>query len=321
MNKNQINLDDLPVPNVIEELDFESLYQERKKKLIKLNSVYKDVLELESDPLAIDLQVGAYREFMIRHRINEAAQARLLAKAKKGDLDHLGAFYGVKRDQEEKDDPYRLRIRDRIIGSSTAGSLAHYRTRAMEVNPSAIRDIAIDSPIGGAVRVSILVRSGYCFKRKKPISELSTFNCIDYCTENKTVKNVVDGKCPDFTALSGKLIKEVYDHVNSDSVRMLTDTLSVVPAEQININVKAEISLQPDTPAIVFETIKTNFLRNWENEIKLGWDIAPSWIMSQLHHPGVHHVDLFFPAKTIKIEPNQSAKPGIIELTLKESAF
>lgn len=314
-----INLDDLPEPNVVEEVDYEQLLLDRKNALIALNPDYRDALRLESDPLAADLQVGAHREYILRHRINEAAQSRLLAKARKGDLDHLGYFYGISRGNDESDDDYRIRIRDRILGSSTAGSAANYRSQAEMVEPVGIRDIAIDSPEGGKVRVSILVQSGYCFRRKKMIKDLGEYNCSAFCTEVDDPGDRVDNTCPRFSELSDALIKDVRDHVTSDDVRMLTDTVTVVPSEKIVVNVDAEIYLQPGTPDVIFNEIVLGFKDAWKKEGKLGWDMTPSWIIGQLQHEGVHHVNLIEPTETKTIEPNQSAVPGTINIVLSET--
>ncbi len=314
-----INLDDLPEPNIVEEVDYEQLLLDRKNELITLNPKYRDALRLESDPLAADLQVGAFREYMLRHRINEAAQARLLAKAREGDLDHLGYFYGIGRGEAETDDDYRMRIRDRILGSSTAGSAANYRSQAEKVEPVGIRDIAIDSPNGGEVRVSILVQSGYCFRRKQMIKDLAEYNCSDFCTEVDDPGERVDNTCPRFTDLSAALIQDVRDHVTSNDVRMLTDTVGVVPSEKIVVDIDAEIYLQPGTPEVIFDEIVLGFKDAWKKEGKLGWDMTPSWIIGQLQHEGVHHVNLIEPAETVTIEPNQSAVPGTINIVLSEA--
>jgi phage-related baseplate assembly protein len=319
MSNTDINLDDLPEPNIIDEVDYEQLLLDRKNALIKLNPKYAAVLELESDPLTADLEVGAFREYMLRHRINEAAQARLLAKARLEDLDHLGYFYGISRGTAESDDDYRIRIRDRILGSSTAGSAANYRSQAEKIEPVGIRDIAIDSPKGGEVRVSILVQSGYCFRRKSMIKELGEFNCADFCTEVEDPGDREDNTCPRFTDLSAVLIQDVRDHVTSDDIRMLTDTVNVVPSVKVVIDVNAEIYLQPGIPDVVFEQIVLGFKDAWKKEGKLGWDLTPSWIIGQLQHEGVHHVNLIEPTEATEITPNQSAFPGTVTITLKET--
>jgi phage-related baseplate assembly protein len=317
MSNTDINLEDLPEPNVVEEVDYEQLLLDRKNRLIQLNPKYEAVMELESDPLTTDLEVGAFREYILRHRINKAAQASLLAKAMGTDLDHLGYFYGVTRGPSETDADYRIRIRVRILGSSTAGSAANYRSQAEKVEPVGIRDIAIDSPEGGKVRVSILVQSGYCFTRKSMIKDLGEFQCKDFCKHKEEIGDREDNACPEFTYLSDELIKKVRAHVTSDDVRMLTDTVSVVPSEKVIIDVNAEIYLQPGIPDVIFNEIVLGFKDAWKKEGKLGWDLTPSWIIGQLQRDGVHHVNLIEPTETTLITPNQSAFPGNITITLK----
>ena len=53
--------------------------------------------ELESDPANKVLEVAAYREMLIRQRVNEAACGVMVAFATGSDLDHLAAFYPEKR--------------------------------------------------------------------------------------------------------------------------------------------------------------------------------------------------------------------------------
>jgi phage-related baseplate assembly protein len=54
-------------------------------------------LELETEPLTIELQENAYTEMILRQRINEAAKSNLLAYAEKEDLDNKAADYDVAR--------------------------------------------------------------------------------------------------------------------------------------------------------------------------------------------------------------------------------
>ncbi len=91
-----IDLSQLPAPNVVETLDYETLLAERKATLISLYPADEQasvarVLALESDPLVKLLQENAYREVILRQRINEAAKAVMVAWANGSDLDQLGA--------------------------------------------------------------------------------------------------------------------------------------------------------------------------------------------------------------------------------------
>lgn len=96
-----LDLKKLPYPNVIESLDFESLLNEIK-------GVFKSYLNdseislLESDNYSALLETLAYRELILRARINEAVKSLLLPYAKDADLDNVVAFYGIERLKGEK---------------------------------------------------------------------------------------------------------------------------------------------------------------------------------------------------------------------------
>ena len=125
-----IDLSQLPAPDVVEVLDYETLLAERKATLISLypaeqQAAIARTLALESEPIVKLLQENAYREIILRQRVNEAAQANMVAYASGGDLDQLGANNGVPRltltpaDNTtipptpavmESDDDFRLRV-------------------------------------------------------------------------------------------------------------------------------------------------------------------------------------------------------------------
>lgn len=91
-----IDLSKLPAPQLIEELDYEAILNEMRKKLRELLPEWSGY-ELESDPANKVLEVAAYREMLLRQRVNEAARGVLIAFAQGSDLDHLAAFYPEKR--------------------------------------------------------------------------------------------------------------------------------------------------------------------------------------------------------------------------------
>ncbi|MER2298395.1 MAG: baseplate assembly protein, partial [Pseudomonas sp.] len=81
----QVDLSKLPAPQLLEDLDYEALYQADLE-------TFRDYLgeawnaNLESDPVTKLLEVGAYRKLLNRARINDAAKSLLLAYAQGGDL-------------------------------------------------------------------------------------------------------------------------------------------------------------------------------------------------------------------------------------------
>lgn len=82
-----ITLSQLPQPDVIEVLDFETILSERKAYFVSLypadqQAAIATTLSLESEPITKLLQENAYRELILRQRINDAAVANMLAWAK-----------------------------------------------------------------------------------------------------------------------------------------------------------------------------------------------------------------------------------------------
>ena len=262
------DLASLPTPAVIETLSFETIFTELQTEF---QSRYPDYSALlASDPAVKLMEVAAYREVLLRNRINAAAKASLLAFATSSDLDHLAAFYGVTRLMDESDEGLRVRTRQRIIGFANAGGAAHYRYWALSASPE-VADVEVDSPEPGRVRISVLAKG-----------------------EADTVPDAV--------------LDAVRAVVLRDDIRVLTDTVEVVPAELIPVTVAARIWLYPDTPMAAFEAIGARFKEALAAQSGLGWDLTPSWVIGELQCPGVHKVELLAPTTDIRASANQAVR-------------
>lgn len=268
------DLSSLPAPSIIEPLSFEAILEELLGDFVARYPDFSALLA--SDPAFKLLEVAAYRELLLRNRINDAARANLLAFAVGADLDHLAAFYGVERLANESDDALRLRTRQRIVGFANAGGAAHYRYWALSASP-AVADVEVDSPEPGRVRVSVLAKD---------------------------------------TALSETVLASVRAVVLRDDIRVLTDTVEVVEAELIPVTVTARIWLYPDAPTESFDAIQPAFVAAFSARAGLGDDIVRSWVVSQLQQPGVYKVDLISPAADVTAQAHQAARLTEINLTL-----
>lgn len=273
------DLTSLPTPAVIETLSFETVFAALQAEF---QSRYPDYSALlASDPAVKLLEVAAYREVLLRNRINAAAKAALLAFATGSDLDHLAAFYGVTRLLNENDEALRLRTRQRIIGFANAGGAAHYRYWALSASPD-VADVEVDSPAPGRVRISVLAKEGV----------------------------QADG-----TTVPETVLAAVRAVVLRDDIRVLTDTVEVVPAELIPVTVTARIWLYPDTPMAAFEAIEARFKEALAAQSGLGWDLTPSWVIGELQRAGVHKVELLAPSTDIRANANQAVR--LIHLNLE----
>lgn len=262
------DLTSLPTPAVIETLSFETVFAALQAEF---QSRYPDYSALlASDPAVKLLEVAAYREVLLRNRINAAAKASLLAFATGSDLDHLAAFYGVTRLSEETDEALRLRTRARILGFANAGGAAHYRYWALSAS-SEVADVHVDSPQPGRVRISVLAKG-----------------------EEQTVSNAV--------------LDAVRAVVLRDDIRVLTDTVEVVPAELMPVTVHARLWLEPDAPLEMLSAIHAVFLSSVAGHAGLGWDLTRSWIIAALQRPGVHKVELLSPTTDMRAHANQAVR-------------
>lgn len=137
-------------PNIIEPLNFEEIFSRMKEELVKRDASFTALVE--SDPAMKVLEVAAWRELLLRQRINESVKSNLLKFATGEDLDNLAEFYGVERQKEEEDERFRKRIKAKIKGWSTGGN---YRYHALSAD-SRVKDALVESPIPGKVQISIL---------------------------------------------------------------------------------------------------------------------------------------------------------------------
>ena len=268
------DLASLPTPAVIETLSFETIFAELQTEFQARYPDYSALLA--SDPAVKLLEVAAYREVLLRNRINAAAKAALLAFATGSDLDHLAAFYGVTRLVNENDEALRLRTRQRIIGFANAGGAAHYRYWALSASPE-VADVEVDSPQPGRVRISVLAKG-----------------------EEQTVPDAI--------------LDAVKAVVLRDDIRVLTDTIEVVPAELIPVTVHARLWLYPDAPLKTVAAIQAVFASTLAASAGLGWDLTRSWIIGQLQRAGVHKVDVLSPTTDIRVAANQAVRLASLNL-------
>lgn len=259
-----VNLSDLAPPDIIETLDYEEILQRMKDDLVARDPEFIHLLE--SDPAMKVMEVAAWRELVIRQRVNDGARANLLAFAGKDDLEHLAAFYDVERLPNEDDVALQRRIQEKITGWSTAGSRAHYRFHALSSDVR-VRDARADSPEPGRVRVSVLSSEGSGFP-------------------------------------SDELLQAVRDRVASEEIRVLTDTVEVVACGVIYVDVTANIYLYPETQVQLMDTIRARFLEDFDNTRGLGWDLTRSWIIAHMFLEGVQRVELESPLENIIADEN-----------------
>jgi phage-related baseplate assembly protein len=196
---NLIDLSTLQPPGVVETIDYQSIKLAILEDLVARDPSFTALLE--SDPAVRLVEAFAYREMVLRQRINDAAQSNLIATAMGADLDNLAAFYSVKRATSvdasgntltETDDRLRLRVQLAPEALSCAGPANSYLYFAFSADMR-VADASAVSPAPGHVVVSI------------------------YSTDNAGVP-------------AADLLAAVTAALNADDVRPLTDVVTVQPA-------------------------------------------------------------------------------------------
>lgn len=271
-----ITLSQLPQPDVIESLDFETILTERKAYCISLypteqQAAIAATLELESEPITKLLQENAYRELILRQRINEAAVANMLAWAKGADLDNLAANWNVQRltiqpgdptatppVPEIKEDDAALSLRALMAwdGLSVAGPTGAYEYFALSADGK-VADAKGSSPAPAQALVTILSTEG------------------------------------DGTA-DATLIAKVTAALNGENVRPVADRLTVQSAGIINytINAQLHIDSQGAEVDVILQAASDSLAAFINPRRRIGVEVPRSAIDAALHVQGVRKVDL-----------------------------
>lgn len=265
-----IELSALPAPQVLEDLDFEEIYQ---GELTAFRQYMGDnwTAFLESDPVTKLLELGAYRRVQNRARVNDAAKALLLAYAQGSDLDQLAANVRLQRlvvQAEdlaavppvaavlEEDDALRERVQLVYEGLTTAGPRNSYILHARNAS-GLVADATAESPSPAEVVVTVLGLDG-------------------------------DGSA------GAELLETVRVKLSDDDVRPVGDRLTVQSAQILRYRIDAVVYMAgngPENEATLAEC--KNRLLAWVNQRRrLGVEVARSGVDAQLHISGVSRVDL-----------------------------
>jgi phage-related baseplate assembly protein len=290
----QVNLSQLQPPDVIEALDFEAIFAAMLADLQARDPVFSALVE--SDPAYKILEVAAYRELLLRQRINDAAKSVMLALATGADLDQIAANYNVERlvidpgaptavppvpPTYESDSDFRNRILLSLEGYTTAGSVGAYQFHALSASGD-VKDVAVASPplVPGQVNVAVLSRTG-------------------------------NG------AASTPLVNTVYAALSADTVRPLCDAVVVQSAGIVNYSITAVLTLYPGVGQETALAAALAAAQAYAADMhRIGRDITRSGLFAALHQPGVQNVSLTAPAADVVIAWNQAAWCTAINVTV-----
>lgn len=271
-----INLAQLPAPDVVEQIDYEQILEERKAYTVSLwpaeqQAEVAATLALESEPLTKLVQENAYRETIWRQRVNEACLANLLAKAKGNDLVQLAANVNVHRlvvipanpaavppvtAVMESDDSLRERAQMAWEGLSTAGPRNSYILHARSAD-GRVADASAESPSPAVAVVTVQALLG-------------------------------DGTAPQ------DLLDNVLAYLSDDDRRPVADRLTVQSAEILPYTVDAVLYLATTGPEAepIRAASEAKLAAFVSQRRRLGVEVSESAIHAALHVEGVRKVVL-----------------------------
>lgn len=312
-NFSAIDFNQLPTPELIEPLSFDILKNNIVEEFV---ARYPDFeADLPSEPIIKLLETFAYRELLLRQRINEGAEHVLLAKATDKELDYLGMRFGVSRELsqdgiDESNERYRSRIGLALEGFSTAGPAGAYVFHTLKAS-SHVKDVFVDAPE---------------FEGHSIPSELSKFVPPDAILLRSTHTAGLDNAQPGdvvITVLSDQgdghasqeIIDAVYTHLNGEEIRPLTDRVHVRSAviNRFKIEAKLELYQGPNEQEILAQ-VERHCAEWLASQYKLGHDISLSSLYAALHQAGVKRVNLISPAHDIQVASQEA--PFCTELNI-----
>lgn len=274
-----VDLSRLPAPQLIDPLDFETIYADA---VAHMKSLFPAFENRDSDPASKLLQTFAYFAQLIRQRVNDAARAVMPAYAVGADLDNIAALFGIARLMITPPDPvlgvpavmesdadFRRRMVLAPEGYSVAGPEGAYVFHALSADPDVLDASAI-SPTPGHVVVSILSRA-------------------------------------DGGMAAPALCDAVQAYLSDETRRPLTDYVTVQAAEIVEFTVDAAITTfsGPDG-SIVMDTARARLAAYVTESHRIGRDVTRSGIFAALHVEGVQNVALTSPAADIVISREQA---------------
>ena len=286
-----VDFSQLAPPDIIETLDYDVILDQRKNDLINRYSDDEKeqitaVLNRESEPLTKFIEENAYRETVLRNRINTSARALLLAFAKGNDLDHIGANFNVKRliitpaDNTktppipavyESDDAFRERIQLAFDTLSVAGPTAAYKKISRDAD-GRVGDVTVVSPQPAYITLTILQAD----------------------SQNGSA--------------SPELIGIVKNAVNAEDKRPIGDRVTVQSAQIVNYEIKAKLYIgkDPEAATLLQQAIR-NITDYATKQKRLGRSIRLSAIYAALHIEGVSRVELISPTNDVVLTPAQAS--------------
>ncbi len=273
----QVDLSALPAPSIIENLDFATIKASMAADFVSRDPAFTALLE--SDPAIKVLEACAYRELLLRARINDAVRSCMLPTAAGTNLDNVAALVGTVRlvaadGTVESDARLRMRSQLALESFSTCGPIGAYLYQIFSASLD-IADASVFMSEPGTVRVTVLAT---------PAASTDHYG---------TPAQV--------------LLDQVAARLNADDVRPLTDVVQVRAPQIVHYNIAAAITLYygPDSTAVQ-AAVQRVLAAYVQRTSRLGYNVTLPGLYAALQQSGVETSVISSPAQSIITDPTQA---------------
>ncbi|WP_273794626.1 baseplate assembly protein [Brucella intermedia] len=284
-----IDLSSVPVPDFVEALDYEAIRQAAINDLLQIDPEYSAILE--SDPAIKVIEVFAYRELILRQRVNDAMRQTTITDAVGSNLDVAAAFFNTKRFDNEGDEQLRRRSQLGIYIAAVGGPLKAYEFQALSAHPNVV-DVSIHSPAPGEIAVTVLAYEDVAAEKASP-EQLLIGKSLFAQPRDKAIVRILAGASSD-------VMKTVRTALNEKALRPMTDGVTVQPPTPRLFSVDAKLVVYPGPDAETVRRASIASLSSYLQSIrKVAYDATLAGLIASLKVGGVQNVILAAPAQDI----------------------
>ncbi len=317
-----IDLSTLPKPKIIEELDIEGIFNEALngfKEHLNKQSGSDQIFDalLASDPAIKLIEYFAYREFLLRQRINDAFAQTLLAYARGNALDHMAAAWNISRgitEYNEKgeassfqsDDDLRALVQLAPERITTAGSKLAYIFHALNLGHNSQKmevkkqgdSLSVIYHLGANNNPLLAVRDAGAHRPKAGHVHIAALSYAD------------DGY------MSDEALNALDHYLNGEFIRPLTDYVTVQQGINKDYTIHAKLELmQGVDPQMVLDDAKANIEAFVQQRYRLGETASIAGIYDAIHTSNVRSVRLIEPEEDQACLWNEA--PRCIDIVLE----
>ena len=288
-----LDLSRVPVPLVVENLSVNEVLDGMVGEFGQLFPQYQTA-HLESDVVRKIFQVATSREIRLRQRINEAAEAVMLAYGRSTDLENLGALFGVKRLAGETDSRLRERIQKGFHQIPAGGPSGYYESLTLALSND-IHDALAVQLAPGHIQLTVLG------KKESPTEQTI-----------EPIGNTIFGPGFEITPDQSELLEKVRDFFITQQRKVFTDRLDIRAPKVDEYAIIATLFLYPgpDEAVILKEALAA--LKRYLNSVyKMGHDHTLSGICAALTVGGVQRVRLESPLVDVVVDEKSIAVPSL----------